>query len=74
MDHWVDSLHGPNPVQKSGTVTVPRDLLRAVGLDLGDRVHWMLNPDMPGTLILVPTEMVHRSVPALVDLLKQVGR
>lgn len=74
MDASIDVLHGPNPVQKSGTVTVPKDLLREIGVAPGDRVHWILNPDMPGTLVLVPAAMVARAMPDLVDALKRSAK
>jgi bifunctional DNA-binding transcriptional regulator/antitoxin component of YhaV-PrlF toxin-antitoxin module len=74
VDPSVDVLHGPNPLQRSGTVTVPKELLREIGVEAGDRVHWMLNPDMPGTLVLVPAAMVRRIMPDLTAALKQAGR
>jgi bifunctional DNA-binding transcriptional regulator/antitoxin component of YhaV-PrlF toxin-antitoxin module len=74
VDPSVDVLHGPNPLQRSGTVTVPKELLREIGVEAGDRVHWMLNPDMPGTLVLVPAAMVGRIMPDLIAALKQAGR
>jgi hypothetical protein len=70
VDASAATVHGPHPVQKSGTVTVPRELLREVGLDFGDRVHWILNPDLPGTLVLVPSAMLERAMPGLVDALR----
>lgn len=74
MDASIDVLHGPNPIQKSGTVTVPKELLREIGVDPGDRVHWMLNADMPGTLVLVPAAMVARVMPDLVKALKRSAK
>ena len=65
MDPGVDVLYGPNPLQKSGTVTIPRELLREVGLEFGDKVHWVLNPDIPGTLVLIPSKLLGRSMDAV---------
>ena len=71
MDPAVDTLYGPNPIQKTGTVSIPRDLLREVGLDQdGARVHWALNPALPGTLLLIPSPMVGR---AMTSILEQLG-
>lgn len=67
-------LYGPNPVQKTGTVTSPRELLREVGVEPGDRVHWILNPDLPGTLTLIPAATVARSMPAIVEGLRRSAR
>lgn len=75
MDAALDVPHGPHRCQKNGTVTVPQRLLREVGVEPGeDEVHWMLNPDLPGTLLLVPSAMVARAVPKLVDELRRVSR
>lgn len=74
MDPTADVFYGPHPVQKTGTVTVPRDLLREIGLESGDRVHWALNPDMPGTLLLVPSWMLARTMPAALEALRLSGR
>ena len=65
MDPGVDVLYGPNPLQKSGTVTIPREFLREVGLEFGDKVHWVLNPDIPGTLVLIPSKLLGRSMDAV---------
>jgi len=73
VDATADVFYGPNPVQKTGTVTVPRDLLREVGLEPGDRVHWALNPDMPGTLLLIPTTMLARTMPLALEAIRNAG-
>lgn len=73
MDPAVDVLHGPNPVQKNGAVTVPRELLHEVGIDPLDgaqKVHWALNPDIPGTLLLIPSALVSRTMTATLDALR----
>jgi len=70
VDAAVDVSYGPNPVQKTGTVTVPKPLLREIGVESGDKVHWMLNPDVPGTLLLIPAKLMARVSPELVNLLR----
>jgi hypothetical protein len=74
VDPGTDVLYGPNPLQKSGTVSVPRELLREVGLDTGDRVHWTLSREVPGALILVPSKMVERIMPAVIEALRHTGQ
>lgn len=77
MDAAVDVLHGPHNLQKTGSVTVPKALLREVGLDRltgDDAVHWMLNPDIPGTLVLVPSVLVARTMPDVVKSLRKAAR
>ena len=66
-------LYGPNPVQKTGTVTVPKALLREVGVEAGDGVHWALNPDVPGTLMLIPAKWLGRAMTDVVEALKRAG-
>ena len=73
VDPSVDVLYGPNPVQKTGTVTVPKPLLDEIGVAPGEKVHWLLNPDIPGTLILIPAGMVARVTPGLVELLRDAS-
>jgi len=70
VDPAIDVFYGPNPLQKSGTVTVPRELLREVGLEVGDKVQWALNPDIPGTLILIPSNLLGRSMEAMLDVIR----
>jgi hypothetical protein len=73
VDPTIDVVYGPHPVQNTGTVTVPRDLLREVGVEPGnDKVHWALNPDIPGTLLLIPAKLLARTTDATLELLRQV--
>jgi hypothetical protein len=71
VDPDLDVLYGPSPIQKTGTVSIPRELLRESGMDLGDRVHWALNPDLPGTLLVIPAKMVARAMPAILREISQ---
>ena len=64
-------LFGPRPVQRNGNVSVPRELLEAVGVERGvDQVHWILNPDLLGTLVLIPTLRVSRVMDAIIEALR----
>jgi hypothetical protein len=70
VDSQVDVLHGPHPFQKIGTVTIPRDLATAVGLEPGlDQVHWALNPAIPGTLLVIPAKQMARAMQAILQTL-----
>ncbi len=40
-------------------------------MDPGDRVHWALNPDLPGTLLVIPAKMVARTMPAILREISQ---
>ncbi len=75
MDPSLEALHGPKPVQGNGTVSVPRDLLEEIGVVAGsDAVYWTLNPDIPGSLLLVPSRLVARAMPDLLDALRRASR
>ncbi|MDP9404413.1 MAG: hypothetical protein M3P85_14065 [Actinomycetota bacterium] len=73
MDPGLDTPHGPYTVQKIGTVSVPRELLDEIGIATGARVHWLLNPDLPGTLVLVPSAVLSHAMPELISRLREVG-
>lgn len=73
MDQSLDVPYGPNPVQRTGTVTVPRELLREIGVEAGDRVHWALSEEVPGALLLIPSKLLARVMPELHHALKHVG-
>lgn len=74
MDPSADVFYGPNPVQRTGAVTVPKELLREIGVQGGeDKVHWALNPEVPGTLIMVPDALFARITAGALDLLRSAG-
>ena len=75
MDSSLNVFYGPNPIQKTGTVTVPRELLREIGVEPGrDRVHWALNPDIEGTLILIPAALQARAMEGAFKALRRAAR
>lgn len=74
MDPDLDVLHGPHPIQDIGTVSVPKELMRAVGLEPRDKVHWALSREIPGALLLVPSRQVSRSMDKMLRLLGDSGR
>jgi hypothetical protein len=75
VDRELDVLWGPKPVQSNGNVSVPRELLRELGVEPGEhRVHFALNPDMPGTLLVIPSRHLAEVLPETLDRLKSIGR
>lgn len=55
----VDILpHGPRRVAPKNQVSLPAELLGAVGVSIGDNVWVALNPDRPGTLIVIPQTLM----------------
>ena len=74
VDASLDVPYGPHPVNgKSGTVTLPTQLRRVLNLELGGDAHWFLNPDIPGTVILVPSRDLARATEALLTRLRETG-
>ena len=73
MDPEINVPYGPHRIQKISTVTVPRALLSEVGLEPGSSVHWALNPDIPGTLILIPSRQLERVMEGLIESLRGAG-
>jgi hypothetical protein len=55
-------------------VSIPKDLQAEVGIGPGKQIHWILNPDMLGTLVLVPSTMMNLAMPELMRRLREVGR
>lgn len=74
MDPTTDVLYGPHRLQANGLITVPIDLTRELGMERGvDRAHWALNPDIEGTLILIPSRKVAGVTTEILELLRSHG-
>lgn len=67
----MDIPHGPRAILAKGQVTLPKELLDKVELAVGDQVYVALNPDVAGTLVLVPALMLERVFPDVIELLRQ---
>jgi hypothetical protein len=74
VDPTLLAPHGPHKIQKIGTISVPRVLLRELGLDVGDSVHWLLNTGVPGSLLLVPSAALGRLNEEVLNQLKERSR
>ena len=70
----LDVPYGPHQVQSVGTVSIPKELRAAVGAEPGTSIHWILNPDIPGTLVLVPSKRMAQIQPQLVERLRRTRR
>ena len=74
VDPAANVFYGPHKVQSSGTISIPRELLRELNLEAGtDQAHWALNPDVPGTLVLIPASLLTRTMRGTFDLLRTEG-
>lgn len=45
---------GPRKIAAKNQVSIPADLLDAIGVAVGDDLFIVVNPDRPGTLVLMP--------------------
>jgi bifunctional DNA-binding transcriptional regulator/antitoxin component of YhaV-PrlF toxin-antitoxin module len=52
--------HGPHKITQVRQVAIPGELLRAVGLELGDNVHFRLSESDPHVIEIVPSDIVAR--------------
>ena len=59
--------HGPHKITKVRQVGIPGELLRAVGLELGDNVHFRLSDNDPHVIEIVPSDIVARRYEAGAD-------
>jgi hypothetical protein len=54
----VDTPYGPREITKFRQVSLPKDLMDRAHLHPGDKVYVAWNDALPGTLLVVPIEMV----------------
>lgn len=55
----VDPLpDGPRRIAPKRQVSLPEPLLQALGLSVGDDVWIAINPDRPGTLVVIPRQLM----------------
>jgi bifunctional DNA-binding transcriptional regulator/antitoxin component of YhaV-PrlF toxin-antitoxin module len=59
--------YGPHKITKVRQVAIPAELLRAVGLDLGDEVHFRLSSHDPCVIEVIPSDIVARRYQAGAD-------
>lgn len=54
----VDTPYGPHKITGNRQLALPKELADRLHLDVGDRVYFLANPDLPGTVLIVPVEMI----------------
>ena len=59
--------YGPHKITRVRQVAIPGELLRAVGLELGDNVHFRLSESDPHVIEIVPSNIVARRYQAGTD-------
>lgn len=61
--------YGPRRVAAKNQISLPTELMVAIGVSIGENVFLMMNPDRPGTLVLLTqaamTEVVRKGWTAL---------
>lgn len=53
-------IHGPRAIRENRTITIPDDLMRQVGLDLGDQVYLAQHDEVAEAIVIWPIEVVTR--------------
>lgn len=56
----MSSPRGPHRIGQNRQVAIPADLMKMVDLRPGDEVYLQINPDLEGTLLVVPAEVATR--------------
>lgn len=56
----MDTPYGPHRIQPSRQVAIPKELAERLSLRVGDQVYFMTNDQEPGTLTIVPVELMSR--------------
>jgi hypothetical protein len=54
----VDTPYGPREIGKFRQVSVPKELMDRAHLQPGDKVYLQWNDDLPGTLLVIPVEIM----------------
>ncbi len=54
----MDTPYGPREITKYRQVALPKELMDRAHLQPGDRVYLQWNDDLPGTLLVIPVEIV----------------
>ena len=66
----VDLPYGPRSISGRHQVSLPPELMQAVGLTDDDEVFLAPNLDLPGTIVVIPARLLGDVFPGLVDLLR----
>ncbi len=73
MDAAADVPYGPYTIQNTRAISIPAELMRDLDLAKGiDQAHWIKNPALPGTLVLVPAKMLARVMPDILAALREL--
>ena len=59
--------YGPHKITKVRQVAIPAELLHAVGLEVGDFVHYQLSDRDPDVIEIIPSDVLERRYRAGAD-------
>lgn len=59
--------YGPHKITKVRQVAIPAELLHAVGLEVGDFIHYRLSDHDPYVIEIIPSDVLERRYGAGVD-------
>lgn len=62
---------GPRAITAKNQLVLPTELLEQVGLHVGDKVHLVLNDDLPGTIVIMPVPLFNEAVDAGLRVLRE---
>jgi bifunctional DNA-binding transcriptional regulator/antitoxin component of YhaV-PrlF toxin-antitoxin module len=63
----VSMPHGPHKITKVRQVAIPGELLHAVGLEVGDFIHYRLSDHDPHVIEIIPSDVLERRYKAGAD-------
>ncbi len=59
--------YGPHKITKVRQVAIPAELLHAVGLEVGDFIHYRLSDHDPYVIEIIPSDVLERRYRAAAD-------
>lgn len=74
MDTPGSSSDGPRAITAKNQLVIPPELLEQVGLSIGDKVHLVLNDDLPGTIVIMPAKLFNQAVDEGLRVLRDKGK
>lgn len=53
-------IDGPGTINQKRQIGIPAPVLKAAGLEPGDQVYFQAQEDPPGSIVMIPVEVVTR--------------
>jgi hypothetical protein len=55
---FMDTPYGPHKLTGKRQLALPKELADKLRLEVGDRIYFLENPDLPGTILVIPIELM----------------